>query len=38
MPTVTTSRRRASRDAMMIIIIGWGLVANHDPSVGFLES
>ena len=38
MPTVTTSRRRASRDAMMIIIIGWGRVASYDPSIGFLES
>jgi|TARA_B100000003_G_scaffold180348_1_gene171480 hypothetical protein len=39
------SRRRAihsSRDGtttmMMIVIIGWGLMASHDPSVSFLES
>ena len=23
---------------MMIVIIGWGLMASHDPSVSFLES
>jgi hypothetical protein len=39
------SRRRAihsSRDGTMtttmMIIIGWGLMASHDPSVSFLES